>query len=188
MPRDYRVPRAPGAHVRRASSAESPCGDFKGLILTKGFTTCGSAFTEGMFLWAWGVRAFSHPSIFISFPQYGRLFVLFVLVTICSLWGAVDATIFFVICGWRLKHFIGNSWLGKCVTNPVCTNERLHAVCPGCSQPGGLWTIQCKSPAMSAVLFSSEARGSRAEQRLALSCISFISYLITTTILIFLPL
>lgn len=49
MPRDYGVPRAPGAQLDVSSSAESPCGDFKGMTLTKGFTTGGSAFTEGMF-------------------------------------------------------------------------------------------------------------------------------------------
>lgn len=41
-----------------------------------------------MFLWTWGVCAFSNPRIFIiSFPQYGGLFALSIQVIICRLWG-----------------------------------------------------------------------------------------------------
>lgn len=80
----------------------------------------------------WGLYTRSNPSI-----QHGRLFVLFILVTLCRLrgshpisWSAGE--------GWNT--FFWNSWLGKFLTGPIWTKEALHpfgqpVVCLGASEP-----------------------------------------------------
>lgn len=134
-----------------SSSVGSPCGNLRGLILIKCLTTFSFAFTEGMFLWTWGVCAFSNPSIFItSFSQYGRLFVLFILVTTWSLWGCCGSPPYFSWSsgeGWNTLSGIldlVNLWRIQCVQRRDST-----PFVTVCSLPGGLWTIERKIPAMS---------------------------------------
>lgn len=150
-----------------SSSAGSPCGNLRGLILIKCFTTFSFAFTEGMFLWTWGVCAFCNPSIFItSFSQYGRLFVLLILVTICSLWGCSGSPPYFSWSageGWNTVSGIldlVNLWR----IQSVQTRDSTPSVTV-CSLPGGLWTIERKIPAMSVVTVLCRGREQEAKQR-----------------------
>lgn len=126
-----------------SSTVGSPYSKLRDLILTKCLTTFSFCIHWRMLLWTWGVWTFSNPSIFIPFlPQYGCLSIFY---SAYRMWECCGFHIF-MICRWRLKRFIGNSWLGKFMMNPICTNGESTPFVTVCSLPGRFWTIWVHSP------------------------------------------
>ena len=126
------TPMFPRQALHTSSSAGSPCGNFRGLILIiKCLTTCSCVFTEGMFLWTGGVDVFSNLNIFIVIFSPSRCpFLLLILVTIWTLWRCSGSPPYFSWSageGW--KNIIWNAWPDKFVMNQVCTDERLRTFC-----------------------------------------------------------
>ena len=57
-------------------------------------------------------------------------------------------TVFFMIFRWRPKSFIWNSWPREFVTNPICTNKRLHTFCCRLKSPWGPLNYWVQNPCL----------------------------------------